>query len=284
MHFSNSLRRTVATVAATALAGGILAASPELTPAAEAGPGELAVFGDSYASNPDFWVTYGLADDAGYPRTGGCVQAPNNWPRKLAAQTRRTLHDWSCNGNTSGDVLRRIEDAKLAGALNGNTGTVAVSVGMNNYGPGAFQHDGRNFLDPAEVRRTYIADMHAIAAKIHAYAPHATIVMPGMLSISTGDMVCPLNVVPGFPMGIPLPILNSVETWLAETQAIAANEIGAKFIELRAASSGHGTCDMPDAERFVAGVVDTTTPDYNFMLHPTDKGSQFIADKVKPFI
>jgi hypothetical protein len=28
--------------------------------------------------------------------------------------------------------------------------------------------------------------------------------------------------------------------------------------------------------------VDTTTPNYNFLFHPSDKGSQLIADLVKP--
>ncbi|WP_297009134.1 GDSL-type esterase/lipase family protein, partial [uncultured Corynebacterium sp.] len=271
----------VATVSAAALIAGGLAVSDDATPTAEANPGELTVFGDSYASNPDFWVTYGLAPDDNYPRTGGCVQAPNNWPRKLAAATGRVLHDWSCNGNTTGDVLNRIEDARNAGALTGATGTVAVAVGMNNYGPWGYFHDGNNFLDPGVVRSTYIRDMHQIADKIHAYAPNANIVMPGMLSISSNNMVCPLNVIPEFPLGLPVPVLTSVENWLADTQRDAAAEIGATFVDVKGPSAMHSTCSTPDSERYVAGLVDTTTPNYNFLFHPSDKGSQLIADLVK---
>lgn len=275
---------SAAVVSATALVAGGLAITADTTPTAEANPGELAVFGDSYSSNPDFWVTYGLADGTNYPRTGGCVQAPNNWPRKVAEQTGRVLRDWSCNGNTTGDVLKRIEDARAAGDLNGATGTVAVAVGMNNYGPWGYVHDNRNFLDPGVVRSTYISDMHQIADRIHAYAPNANIVMPGMLSISRDNLVCPVNVIPEFPLGLPLPVLTSVENWLADTQRDAAAEIGATFVDIKGTSAGHSTCDTPDTERFVAGVVDTTTPNYNFLIHPSDKGSQFIADQVKPFI
>lgn len=273
-----------AAVSAAALIAGGMAVSDDTTPAAEANPGELTVFGDSYASNPDFWVTYGLAPDDGYPRTGGCVQAPNNWPRKLASQTGRVLHDWSCNGHTTGDVLNRIEDARRAGALNGATGTVAVAVGMNNYGPWGYFHDGNNFLDPGVVRSTYIRDMHQIADKIRAYAPNANIVMPGMLSISSNNMVCPLNVIPEFPLGLPVPVLTSVENWLADTQRDAAREIGATFVDVKGPSAAHSTCSTPDSERYVAGLVDTTTPNYNFLFHPSDKGSQLIADLVKPHI
>jgi hypothetical protein len=271
-----------ATVSAAALIAGGLAVSGNDTPTAEAAPGALTVFGDSYASNPDFWVTYGLAPDDNYPRTGGCVQSPNNWPRKLAAQTGRVLNDWSCNGHTTGDVINRIEAARNAGALNGGTGTVAVAVGMNNYGPWGYFHDGNNFLDPGVVRSTYIRDMHTIANKIRNYAPNANIVMPGMLQISGNSMVCPLNVIPEFPLGLPVPVLGDVERWLQATQRDAAREIGATFVDVRAASAGHDTCSTPDAERYVAGVVDTTTPNYNFLFHPSDKGSQLIADLVKP--
>jgi hypothetical protein len=159
---------------------------------------------------------------------------------------------------------------------------VAVAVGMNNYGPWGYFHDGNNFLDPGVVRSTYIRDMHTIANKIRNYAPNANIVMPGMLQISGNSMVCPLNVIPEFPLGLPVPVLGDVERWLQATQRDAAREIGATFVDVRAASAGHDTCSTPDAERYVAGVVDTTTPNYNFLFHPSDKGSQLIADLVKP--
>lgn len=271
---------TTAALATAALAVGILSVAPDTTPSASAAPGNLVVFGDSYAANPDFRMTYDLVDTTGYPRTGGCVQAPDNWPRKVAEKAGRTLHDWSCNGNTSGDVVKRIEDARRAGQLNEKTGTVAISVGMNNYGPGAFQHDGRNFLDPAEVRRTYIEDLKTAADKIHRYAPNANIIMPGMLSIASGDMVCPVNVVPGFPVGLPVPLLGQVETWLMETQQAAAKAIGARFIDIKTPSAGHATCATPDGERYVTGVVDTTSPTYYFFFHPSERGSEFVANKV----
>jgi hypothetical protein len=42
---------------------------------------------------------------------------------------------------------------------------------------------------------------------------------------------------------------------------------------------GHDTC-APDADRYVAGIIDTTTPDYNMAFHPSDAGSRFVADTV----
>ncbi len=65
----------------------------------------------------------------------------------------------------------------------------------------------------------------------------------------------------------------------ANDQRAAAQLIGATFIDLRALSAGHSTC-AKDADRWVAGIFDTTTPGYNMVLHPSNAGSAFVADQV----
>jgi hypothetical protein len=271
-----------AVTAAAALVGGILTVTQDATPDASAAPGPMVVFGDSFVTAPDQYVTYGLADDPNYPRTDGCPQDYSNWPRRVAEQTGREVHDWSCNGMTSGEMLGKIDRAIGAGALNAGTGVVALSVGLNDWGPYGFTKDGNNFLDPGVVRGAYIDHLHQAAAKIRGIAPNAQIIMPGMLSVTDPNaLFCPLNVIPDFPLGVPVPVLHDVENWNRDAQRDAANEIGARYIDVKGASEFRSTCSRPDSERMVAGWIDTTTPDWRMVNHPSAKGNQLVADLVK---
>lgn len=273
---------TGSVAAAAALVGGVLAVNQDATPTAEAAPGPMVVFGDSFVSAPDQYVTYGLADDPNYPSTDGCVQDYSNWPRRVADQTGREVHDWSCNGMTSGEMLGKIDRARDVGALNAGTGVVALSVGLNDWGPYGFTKDGNNFLDPGVVHGAYVDHLRQAAEKIRAVAPNAQIIMPGMLSVTDpNSLFCPLNVIPEFPLGVPVPVLHDVENWNRDAQQDAANQIGATFIDVKGASWDRSTCSTPDSERMVAGWIDTTTPDWKMVNHPSAKGNQFVADLVK---
>lgn len=44
-------------------------------------------------------------------------------------------------------------------------------------------------------------------------------------------------------------------------------------------SAGQNTCGR-DGDRWVAGLIDTTTPVYNMALHPSRAGSAFVAQQV----
>ena len=272
-----------ALVAVVALAG-------SLAPSAAAQPvGDVVVFGDSFAANPDqqrHWAAKipGMASSdylANYPKMGGCLQGPDNWPRQLAYRTGRDVRDWSCSGATSWSVMSRINGAIRAGDLNPGTRAVVLAVGINDYWPDNMFTANTRFDQP-RIQNNYVANMHAAAARVREVAPNARIIIPGMLAISEpwgAQRVCLINVVPNLPGGVPVPIVQRVETLTRDNQIRAAREIGAVYLDLKPLSAGHNTCAR-DNERWVAGFIDTTTRDYNMAYHPARAGSAFVAGEV----
>lgn len=282
--FRSNLGRRIAAVAMTALAATTTAVA---APAASAAPGgNIVTFGDSFSANPDQWrnvVRNIPGSTIGYPQREGCLQAPNNWPRKLAAQTGKQLQDWSCTAQTSRTMLHRIDRAIAHGHIN-NGSTVIMAVGMNNYG-GFGALDGVNILSPNSVSRNYVADMKAAAAKIRRVAPSAKLVVSGALPTTDRNtaMFCAVNVIPNAPGGMPVPIIRDVENWNRGNQINAAKAIGATYVDMIDGAKGHDTC-APDNQRYVAGIIDTTTPNYNMAFHPSDAGSAYMARNLAPHV
>ena len=275
-------------LAAVATAAGITAAATGGAAADSAHDRNIVTFGDSFTANPD-QVRNSLRGVPGpvgdwandYPQTGGCLQAPNNVPAKLGERTGRPVADWSCTAQTSRSMLGRVDQAVAAGDIHDDS-TVVIAVGMNDYGPyGALDNGNAALLDPASVGRDYRANLQGAADRIRAVAPQAKIVVAGALPTVDRDttMFCPLNVIPNMPLGVPVPLLRDAENWNRDNQRAAADQIGADYVEIVDGARGHDTC-APDADRYVAGVVDTTTPDYNMAFHPADAGSWFVADTV----
>ena len=114
--------------------------------------------------------------------TEGCIQAPDNWPRLLSNKTGIPVADYSCNGQTSRTMLRRVDQAIASGAPNPSTRIVAISVGANNYWKPGIE-DGVNGLNYNDITRNYIADIEEAALRIRSVTPNTRIIMPGMLSI-----------------------------------------------------------------------------------------------------
>ena len=255
-------------------------------PTASAAPGgNLVTFGDSFTANPDQLLNTlrNTPIANGYPNREGCLQAPNNWPRKLAGQTGKRLEDWSCTAQTSRSMLPRVDRAIAHGHIR-NDSTVVFAIGMNNYGPfGAL--DGTNIISPSQVRANYLGDMRAAAAKVRRVAPNAKIVVSGALPAADRETAkfCAVNVIPNAPAGLPVPILRDVENWNRGNQIAAAGQIGATHVDMIDGARGHTTC-APDNQRYVAGIIDTTTPNYNMAFHPTDRGSAYMANKLAPHV
>lgn len=275
--------------AALAVGGALTLGAVAETPTANAAPtGNIVTFGDSFTSNPDqirntFRDAPGALGDwaRNYPQTAGCLQAPNNWPRKLSQATGRQVDDWSCTAQSSGSLAGRVDHAVRSGAVH-NDSTVVISIGLNDYGPfGAADNQNLGLLDPPTVARDFNANMQTVADQIRAHAPEARIVMTG--SLPTVDRVnttfCAVNVVPDIPLGVPVPPLRDVENWNRDNQRSAAAQIDADFIDIMDGARGHDTCAADNA-RYVAGVIDTTTPDYNMAFHPSDTGSRYVAETV----
>lgn len=259
-------------------------------PAATAQPvGNVVIIGDSFAANPDnqrHWVAKLPGSEsssfiADYPANGYCLQSPDNYPRQLAARTGLTVNDWSCSGLTSWQSIGMIQKAIARGDINASTRSVVLAVGFNNHWPGNAQESGTG-LDFGRIEERYIADMHAAAAHIRAAAPGAKIVVSGMLAMSEpygAQRLCLVNVVPNLPAGLPLPLLQQVETHTRNFQERAAREIGATFVDIKNMSAAHNTC-AKDQDRWVSGFVDTTTPAYNMPYHPSRAGSAFVAQEL----
>ena len=286
----NGLLKTVAGL----VAGLCLSAPLGAAPAAHAAlAGNIVTLGDSYTSNPDqirnalrgipIPAVHDYAWD--YPSRTGCLQAPNNWPRKLEAKTGLPLADWSCTAQTSQSVLSRLDRAIAAGDIHPGTRAVILSVGINDYGPSGVQPEFQPW-NPATMTSDYVSNIQSAAKRIRSAAPGTKIIVSGMISVSSPfppHMFCPLNVVPNAPAGFPLPQLQGVEAATESNQRAAAAAAGATFADMRMPSANHGTC-APDGQRYVAGAIDTTTPSYNMNLHPSDLGSEFIADRLTQFV
>ncbi|WP_420098785.1 GDSL-type esterase/lipase family protein [Corynebacterium sp.] len=262
-----------------------------LAPAAQADTGNVVTLGDSFTANPDLvrntlnGVPGSVGDwAADYPQTAGCLQSPDNFPRKLAAVTGQHVDDYSCSGVTSGTMLHRVNQAISAGKVTDDS-TVVMAVGMNDWGPFGAVADGVNILDPASVAANYRTNMSRAAERIRSVAPGATLVVSGALPTvdRQSSMFCAVNVVPDMPAGLPIPVLRDIENWNRDNQRTAADDIGATYVEVIDPARGHDTC-APDADRYVAGIIDTTTPNYTMMFHPSERGSQFLAETVAPHV
>ena len=264
------------------------------TPVSAQPAGNVVLFGDSYTSNPDQYrnsllnVTGSSRMSSGssarllgsYPSQAACLQGPDNWPRQLQARTGAAVADWSCTGHTSGDLPGHVDMAVRAGDLNRNTRAVALAVGFNDHWRPLIDAPGTRY-DAAAVRDNYFRNMHAAVAKVRAAAPRAKIIVPGMLSVTGGPRggLCVVNVLPNMPLGVPAPHVRQWEERTQDYQRELARQTGATFIDIRAMSTGHSTC-APDSQRWVAGLIDTTTADYNMALHPSRAGSAFVAQQV----
>jgi hypothetical protein len=288
------MRRFPRATSATGVLATCLLLSTPVGPAAaalEAAPAATTVvtYGDSYTANPSQVV--GMANQyeelkpflTDYPRTGQlesgkeCLQAPDNWPRLL--QDRGVdVRDWSCTAQTSRTMLDRIDASIAAGDLTADTDTVIFPVGLNNFGPWG-QKDGVDVTDFAAVQDAYRADMREAARRVRAVAPEVSLVVSGMPQIGDGDRYCIVNVVPDRPAGVSVPYLAKAEDAVQTMQRQSADDIGAEFVDLKTASRGHDSC-APDTERYVAGLVDTTTPDYKMIIHPSQAGQRFIAEQL----
>lgn len=286
-------RLTSRVLAAGAALLASLGLSATLAPAAHAAPGtgNIVAFGDSFAANPDQVrnTLHGVPGSIGdwaddYPQTAGCLQSPQNFPRQLSQVTGRTVDDYSCSGISSGSMITRINQAISAGVLN-NDSTVVLAVGMNDFGPFGFSDNGTGLLDPVNVAASYRSNMSAAAARIRSVAPGASIVVPGTLPTVDRDtmMYCALNVVPDMPAGLPIPLLRDVENWNRENQKAAAADIDATYIDVIDGARGHDSC-AADTERYIAGIIDTTTPGYQMMFHPSTAGSRYLAETVAPHV
>lgn len=268
-----NLRRIVSVIFALALAAPAVA---------HAQPGNAVVFGDSYTAVPDQFYNHYRASSlssgmvpADYPRgSDGCLQSPNNWPRQMERQTGVPVVDRSCTAETSRSVLGKIDAAIADGQINRGTRAVYLAVGGNDFGPFG-RREGANSSDPASMTERFSGNMAAAGAKIRSAAPGARIIVAGMPEVTNGTGLCMVHVIPDLPLGVPVPG-HQVENAIREMQRTGAERNGMTFVDNYALTAGHNTCS-PDADRYIAGSIDFTSPAYTMSLHPTDLGNEALA-------
>lgn len=277
-------RRATAALLATltAFAASVMAVSAAAPAQAQAG--NIVTFGDSYTASPDQFVNHmwnsslSSADPNSEPHVeqrGGCLQATSNWPRQMQAQTGVPVVDWSCTAETSQRVIFRVNEAIRFGDIHPGTRAVYFSVGANNYGPFGI-NEGRSPLDQGSMIEGFSNDMAQAAAAVRSVAPNAQLVVAGMPQVTNGSGLCLLNVIPGVPMGVPVPGVLA-ENSIREMQRIGAERNGMTFVDNYALTRGHGTCSTNDSQRYVAGMIDFTSPAYDMSLHPTHLGHSVLA-------
>lgn len=270
--------------AVTAIVAGFgIVVSTNFVPDASAQTGgNIVVFGDSFTSSPEESFNFArgsslssTAIPADYPRTGGCLQDPQNWPREMQRRTGIRVHDWSCTAETSTTFLGRIDGARKAGHLNSGTRAVFMSVGGNDFGPWGISQ-GKNPFDINSQRASYSANIARAKAKIRAVAPQAEIIIAGYPEVSTGTTLCLFNVAPGSTVGVPF-AGDAIENDIRSMQRYGAARNGLKFVDNYALTRGHNTCARNGAERYVNGWLDTTSTRATMPLHPTAAGHRALA-------
>lgn len=299
---------------ASVMAAALLAASTALVPSASADPGSnLVAFGDSYFANPTpmEYANAKVADVAApmssqlppeaqaqlgpFQPAGkhGCGQDPNNVPRQIGAQRGLEVRDYSCAGSTAYmpglKTLPMMVDFALGDrALDGNTREVVIQYGFNDsylFLSGQVLQKGlpQTYFnlqnEYAHQKQLWTDAMNAQIDRIRGAAPNARITIADYPEISEPNTMnqCLVHV-PGGPdyAGIPAFWIADAERNISAWAQELAGARGLNFAPVRGATAGHNEC-TPNGQRIIAGVIDTTTPNYNLPVHMSGPGNTMVA-------
>lgn len=261
------LRTVLATAAATAIAAISL-------PAAQAAPGNAVVLGDSLAANPTVYdFAAGKANlplpDARISKAG--CGTDFRFSGAYGAAAGRHVDDYTCAGasyRTGGmRIAEQIQRARDNGDLNGSTREVVMLAGANDTYPYVLN----DHMPVPEVRENLRAAVREAIHQAKAAAPNAVVKVVGYPTVSAPDgTVCVFNLAPNAP-GAPTPGVNirEIEDALQGGVADAARDAGARFVDSKRVTGGHGTCA---ADPWVAGIVSMNAGPHNLILHMTDAG------------
>lgn len=277
-------RRTVAALAAvTGIAALGLGAGPAA--ADTKAPLRYVALGDSYSAGSGV-----LPLDRGAPLI--CARTSLNYPHLLAASTGAQLTDVTCGGAQTKDFTTSQYPgvAPQFDALKNDTELVTLTIGGNDNntfinailacgsagvlsgGKGSPCKDnyGDKFKDEIESK-TYPA-IKASLNQIKARSPEAKVAILGY------PWITPAKAVPGCFAKLPIaegdvPYLRDVQTHLNGAAQRAAQETGATFVDLAAASDAHDAC-RPVGQRWIEPVLFGT----NFVpVHPNALGEAGMA-------
>lgn len=225
---ANSLRLVLITAAVTAVT---LAGVGQ----AQAAAGPYTALGDSYSS--------GVGTRTYYSDSGSCYRGPNAYPVRVAAQLGAPLTFAACSGAKVADVLNQL------GSLTASTALVTVSVGGNDAGfadvitrcalPWPWTCTSQITAANNHIRNTLPGALDNLYNQIRAKAPNATVAVVGYPRLFNGEECNALSrISPGEQTS-----LNATADLLATTIGGRAAAHGFRFVDVRAAFTGHAVCD-----------------------------------------
>ena len=241
--------------------------------------------GDSYSS------AAGVAPFVvGAPPT--CSRSQLNYAHDIAAQTRpSSFTDVTCSGAKTSDFFssQAAGVAPQLDAVTRSTRLVTMTIGGNDEGVfvNSFfgcatlsatdilgnpcqQKYGSTFTDQI-VNQTYPHLVAALTA-VRQKAPAATVVILGYPQIlpPVGELSC----YPSMPIAMgDVPWLNHEEAVLNAVVAKAAQQTGARFVDMAASSAGHDAC-QPIGTRWVEPAIG---PVNAYPVHPNATGEAAMA-------
>lgn len=257
-----------AAVATVAALSGTLLSAPE----SQAAPGNTVVLGDSVVANPDL---YNYFAGKGLPLpdpvlSGSGCGTDNRFSNAYASASGKKVDNFTCAGasyRTGGmRVTTQADKARAAGKLNGSTGEVVIWAGTNDTYPYVLNDQ----LPVPKIESNLRGSVQRTVAHVKKLAPNANVKVLGMPHITNGaGQVCPINLIPGVQVPSFLIQIKDIEWALERSVRDGATAAGGQFVSLKPASRGHEMCAN---DRWIVGLVDTTSQRRNLPLHMTDTG------------
>ncbi|MGN0095124.1 MAG: GDSL-type esterase/lipase family protein [Corynebacterium sp.] len=257
-----------AAVATVAALSGTLLSAPE----SQAAPGNTVVLGDSIVANPDI---YNWAAGKGLPLpdpilSGSGCGTDNRFANSYGQASGKHVDNYSCAGGsyrTGGmHVTEQADRANRGGALNAGTNEVVIWAGANDTYPYILGDK----LPVSQIERQLRDSVNRTVSHVKRLAPNANVKVLGFPHITNGaGQVCPINVIPNVQVPSALIQVSDVEWALERALRDGATGAGGSFVDLKGPSRGHEMCSN---DRWVVGLIDTTSERRNLPLHMTDTG------------
>lgn len=266
--------------AALGLCGAVLAGSAACAAPPPRGAGYVAM-GSSFAAGP------GIGASADTPATS-CARSADNYAHQLARSRGLVLHDVSCSGATTADVLagKPGREAQIA-AVDQEARLVTVTIGGNDLGylaalyAASCPRAGPAFGGPAarcpppppapadEAYRQLEDQLVRIATETRRRAPAARLVFVQYFDVLPAAGVC--DATPMSPADADR--LRQIARRLAEATSRAAARTWAAVLALDRLSQGHDACS---AEPWINGDP-SRRPGDGVAYHPNLAGMTFTA-------
>jgi len=262
---------SAATLATAGVVAGGVAISQD-APSAEAVPGNSVVLGDSLTANPDLY-NYFAGKGVPLPNpvlSGSGCGTDNRFSDGVGRGSGLPVDNYSCAGASYRTGGMHISDqARIAhdqGSLNGETKQVVLLAGTNDTYP--YVLNDHLPVDQIEANlRNAIADT---VREVKGYAPNADVKVIGMPHVVNSlGQVCPINLIPNVQVPSLTIQISDLEWALERAGQDGANAGGARFVSLKPVSDGHEMCSN---DRWIVGLIDTTSGRRNLPVHMTDAG------------